>query len=161
MEKLNGGYACFTDSVMTACFLFPSIFLWLFLCFLCDSIVFLYHIKLYFIFPFQAFPKCILTSLEENHWSSVASHPFYLEFFWVTYFTLPCLGVGAFCFFFVCMFSKIILIWYISIHTGIKIRSRCFYCFPYTLLLDQLKYYIRQQEKLPPIFSWTVRWKEC
>lgn len=135
MEKLNGGYACFTDSVMAACFLFPSIFLWLFLCFLCDSIVFMYHIKLYFIFPFQAFPKCILTSLEENHWSSVASHLFYLEFIWVIYFTLSCLGVGAFCCFFLSLcFLKSFLYGTFQFILELKYVQDVFIVFPIRVL---------------------------
>lgn len=80
-------------TVMTA-FFFSSIFLLFYFCISCERASFSCTVLNYVLyFNFQAFLRCILISLEENQWSSVASHPFFLQFFREAYFRCPTLEV--------------------------------------------------------------------
>lgn len=108
----------------------------LFLCFLCTRNVFVYCIKLYFIFPVPGISKMYTDIIRGE---SMIMYCITCIFLGTLRDNLPYKFVFRGRNFFVWIFEKIILSWCISIHPEITTHSRYFYCFLYTLLWDQLK----------------------
>ena len=115
-------------------FFFPIIFL-LFLCFLRKSIIFMYYIKLYFIFPFTGISKMYTDIIRGE---SMIICGFTSIFFGILRSKL--LSISSFKgkgFFLSMYFLKSFL--YGTYQFILKIYSRYLYYFPYTLLMDQFK----------------------